>query len=78
MHKAKITLAAQDFDFARSALHTVRKEVFENWRTSSGEEKAFYSKRIDEYDTLLTRFENALNGDTSEDPTPDEDETEED
>lgn len=66
MHKAKITLTGQDFDFARSALHTVRTEIFSNWKTTAGDEKEFYSKRLDEYDAILARFDCALNGDTSE------------
>jgi len=70
---AEMAYSEEEFQFVRSSIRQSRQSLLEKWEAASdANEKAFYSKKIDQCDVLLGRYDAVLVSDTSQDANADD------
>ena len=76
--KYRITFDSKpQFQLAYGVVLNSRAIVFTKWVEATDTARDFYRKRMDEYDTLIAKFDAELIRDNSQDPGPESDDDEE-
>ena len=70
----KLVLNDDELGTVKGGVSELRRVAFEQWKTTEGAERDFYSRRVDEFDSLLQKLDRCLIADTSQDAEEEEDE----